>query len=197
MNAYGEQRSTFTVQKNKITDAAAKCIIHKGVSGSSMKEIQDASGMGAGQIYRHFRSKMEIVESVVEKNVAEQCNILPVIYSHAERNAPDSLYAIINRKDVLSTLKLNIILRVESMTHPELKKTYARGYQVIEREHVRLLSQVFPELSSGEKFNLMTYIDVFLLTWGGMDSVMLKGALYKKVSLACLQEELLRGNKNR
>ncbi|WP_437615977.1 TetR/AcrR family transcriptional regulator [Erwinia sp. V71] len=74
MNANGEQKSAFTVQKNKITVAAGKCIISKGVNGSSMKEIQDASGMGAGQIYRHFSSKMKIVESVVEKNVTEQCD---------------------------------------------------------------------------------------------------------------------------
>lgn len=190
MNANGELKSNSTVQKNIITNAAAKCILHKGVSGSSMKEIQNASGMGAGQIYRHFRSKMKIVESVVEKNVTEQCDLLPIIYSYARNNIFYSLCDIIDNNSVLQKLKLNIILRVESMTHPELKEAYMRGYQVIENEHIRLLSQLFPELSSSEKVNLMTYIDVFLLTWGGMDSIMLKGDVYREGWLECLKMKL-------
>ncbi|QDX97048.1 hypothetical protein EGD00_08030 [Pectobacterium carotovorum subsp. carotovorum] len=56
MNANCEQKSILTVQKNKITVAAGMCIINKGVSGSSMKEIQDASGMGRGR----FTATLEV-----------------------------------------------------------------------------------------------------------------------------------------
>ncbi|HDX8863293.1 TPA: TetR/AcrR family transcriptional regulator [Klebsiella michiganensis] len=193
MNANGEQKSAFTVQKNKITDAAGKCIISKGVNGSSIKDIQDASGMGAGQIYRHFSSKMKIVESVVEKNVTEQCDILPVIYSAAERNISGSLYDILDSKGVLRILKLNTILRVESMTHPELKKTYVRNYQLIEREHMRLLSQSFPKLTCSEKERIMSLVDMFLFTWGGMDSVMIRSEFYKENWVGNLWRKLIYG----
>ncbi|HHS9922792.1 TPA: TetR/AcrR family transcriptional regulator [Klebsiella variicola subsp. variicola] len=193
MNANGEQKPTLTVQKNKITDAAGKCIISKGVSGSSMKEIQDASGMGAGQIYRHFSSKMKIVESVVEKNVTEQCDILPVIYSAAERDISDSLYDVLDSKGVLRILRLNTILRVESMTHPELKKTYVRNYQLIEREHMRLLSHFFPKLTCSEKERIMSLVDMFLFTWGGVDSVMIRSEFYKENRIGFLWRRLIYG----
>ncbi|QDX97049.1 hypothetical protein EGD00_08035 [Pectobacterium carotovorum subsp. carotovorum] len=61
---------------------------------------------------------MKIVESVVERNVAEQCDLLPVIYSAAERSISDSLYDIIDSKEIFQMLRLSTILRGESMTHP-------------------------------------------------------------------------------
>jgi AcrR family transcriptional regulator len=191
MNSNCKKKSTLTVQKNKITDAAGKCIIRKGVSGSSMKEIQDASGMGAGQIYRHFSSKMKIVESVLEKNIRDQCNILPVIYSSAERSLTDSLIRFLENKVVTHVLRLNTILRVESVIHPELQGPYMRNYQMIENEHVRLLSHSFPKMSGGDIRNIMSVVDAFLFAWGG-NSALTKGEFCKESRLFFLCESFIR-----
>lgn len=135
--------------------------------------------MGAGQIYRHFSSKMKIVESVVERNIVEQCDLLPVIYCYAERGDSESLYDALESKDVFRILKLNTILRVESMTHPELKKTYIRNYQLIESKYMSLLSSFFPKLTCSDKERIMTMTDTFLFSWGGMESVMIRSEFYK------------------
>lgn len=51
-------------RRAEITAAAARCFATKGVHRTSMADIITESGLSAGAIYNHFRSKQEITVSV-------------------------------------------------------------------------------------------------------------------------------------
>lgn len=51
-------------RRAEITAAAARCFAAKGVHRTSMADIIAESGLSAGAIYNHFRSKQEITVSV-------------------------------------------------------------------------------------------------------------------------------------
>lgn len=51
-------------RRAEITAAAARCFATKGVHRTSMADIIAESGLSAGAIYNHFRSKQEITVSV-------------------------------------------------------------------------------------------------------------------------------------
>jgi TetR/AcrR family transcriptional regulator, transcriptional repressor of aconitase len=51
-------------RRAEITTAAARCFARKGVHRTSMADIIAESGLSAGAIYNHFRSKQEITISV-------------------------------------------------------------------------------------------------------------------------------------
>lgn len=53
-----------TDRRAEITAAAARCFATKGVHRTSMADIIIESGLSAGAIYNHFRSKQEITVSV-------------------------------------------------------------------------------------------------------------------------------------
>lgn len=124
MNTDYEHNASGALKKKIITDAAGRCIINKE---GSMKEIQDESGMGAGKIYRYFRSKKKTVGVVIENKIVEQCNLLSIICRAAESNTAKPFFDVFFKSEAATrVLKLNIILRVESNTHLELKKIRAR-----------------------------------------------------------------------
>ena len=51
-------------RRETITAAASRCFVRKGVHQTSMADIIAESGLSAGAIYNHFRSKEEITVSV-------------------------------------------------------------------------------------------------------------------------------------
>ncbi|QGN33282.1 TetR family transcriptional regulator [Microlunatus sp. Gsoil 973] len=51
-------------RRAEITAAAARCFATRGVHRTSMSDIINESGLSAGAIYNHFRSKQEITVSV-------------------------------------------------------------------------------------------------------------------------------------
>lgn len=52
-------------RKSEILDAAARLFASSGIAGTSMREIGDAVGLGAGALYHYFRSKSAIVTELV------------------------------------------------------------------------------------------------------------------------------------
>lgn len=52
-------------RREEILDTAKVQFARKGYSGTSMRDIADASGLLAGSLYSHFRSKMDLVGEIV------------------------------------------------------------------------------------------------------------------------------------
>jgi AcrR family transcriptional regulator len=51
-------------RRQQILDAARRCFIRKGVHATSMQDIFAESDMSAGAVYRYFKSKNAIIESI-------------------------------------------------------------------------------------------------------------------------------------
>jgi len=55
--------------RQRIVDAAADLIYTRGVEGTSIDDVIDASGTGKSQVYHYFGGKTELVEAVVEAQI--------------------------------------------------------------------------------------------------------------------------------
>lgn len=55
--------------REKIITAARSCFAKQGFAGTSMKDIQEASGFSRGNLYHHFKTKEEIVQIIIEQNL--------------------------------------------------------------------------------------------------------------------------------
>ena len=70
------RRETTEVRQKMITEAAMKVIGQKGVNGATTAEIASAAGISEGNLYRHFRSKEEIIMSVIDRIGSDLASIL-------------------------------------------------------------------------------------------------------------------------
>lgn len=56
--------------RQRVLDVAARQFRERGYAGVSLRDIADGAGMKAGSLYYHFRSKDEIVATVLEIGIA-------------------------------------------------------------------------------------------------------------------------------
>lgn len=56
-------------QRHRILAAAQKCFIEYGFHAASMAMIADTAEMSAGLIYRYFKSKSEIIQAIIERQL--------------------------------------------------------------------------------------------------------------------------------
>jgi AcrR family transcriptional regulator len=63
MNTKGEQTKTFIIEK------AAPIFNKKGVAGTSMSDIMEATKLAKGSLYNHFESKEVLVNAAVDHNI--------------------------------------------------------------------------------------------------------------------------------
>lgn len=61
-----ENESLIQQRQRLIIDSAKICFSRSGFHGASMAEISRESGLGAGQIYRYFKSKESIVSETIK-----------------------------------------------------------------------------------------------------------------------------------
>ena len=79
-------------RREQVLSAAADCFRRKGYHGAGMAEISRTAGMSAGHIYNYFDSKEAIIESIIEKDMAEMFSI----FQQFEDHPSDVLTALID-----------------------------------------------------------------------------------------------------
>jgi AcrR family transcriptional regulator len=57
--------------RDEILDAAERLLLQRGVEGTTMEDIARESEFAVGSLYKHFRSKDELVEALVLKHAEE------------------------------------------------------------------------------------------------------------------------------
>ena len=57
--------------RDRILDASLRLFAHRGVDGTNVTDIEAESGLspGSGSFYRHFRSKEDVLEAVVDREI--------------------------------------------------------------------------------------------------------------------------------
>ncbi len=74
--AYAARMPRLTPQRSaqrreQIVDATIRCIARHGFQGATMAQIIAESGLSAGAVYAHFRSKMAILEAVAQAQLTQ------------------------------------------------------------------------------------------------------------------------------
>ncbi|HZE30383.1 MAG TPA: helix-turn-helix domain-containing protein [Actinoallomurus sp.] len=75
------QRST----RERIVSEALRLFAERGYAATSVAEIEAASGLspGAGGLYRHFRSKEEVLAAAVREHITRTSKQVSVTFQHA------------------------------------------------------------------------------------------------------------------
>ncbi|WP_162997886.1 TetR/AcrR family transcriptional regulator [Rahnella sp. Larv3_ips] len=66
----------YTQRRKIIAEAAKVCFSRSGFHGGSISDLSKETGMGPGQLYRHYKSKTELINEVVRIIAAEWRNFL-------------------------------------------------------------------------------------------------------------------------
>jgi AcrR family transcriptional regulator len=76
------QRST----RERIVSEALRLFAERGYAATSVAEIEAASGLspGAGGLYRHFRSKEEVLAAAVREHITRTSKQVSATFQHAE-----------------------------------------------------------------------------------------------------------------
>jgi AcrR family transcriptional regulator len=76
------QRST----RERIVSEALRLFAERGYSATSVAEIEAASGLspGAGGLYRHFRSKEEVLTAAVREHITRTSKQVSATFQHAD-----------------------------------------------------------------------------------------------------------------
>jgi AcrR family transcriptional regulator len=64
--------------RERIVAAGRACFAAKGFAGTTIAEIEEAAGYAprTGGVYRHFRSKVEILEAVIDSELADNAKAI-------------------------------------------------------------------------------------------------------------------------
>ena len=128
----------YGASRGAILDAAEELIRTKGVAGTSISDIVNASGTSAGAIYHHFASKQDIVLAVSLRAVAE-----PVAIALAETGpmSPAELFALAAERAVAEPTTSAMLVQIwagaaADATLRDLLATHGAGFHAGVAAHI-------------------------------------------------------------
>ena len=141
----------LTGSREKILMAARTCFAKQGFAGTSIRDIQEASGFSRGNLYHYFKTKEQIVQIIISQNLGRYCDRIDLILK--ESNERDlSLLELI--KDLASFAEeitkgpgKGMAFHVWSlaMVDPEVRKTmliyFERIRNGLEQKLILLMNQ--------------------------------------------------------
>lgn len=137
-----EQTDELTDKQKRIIMAAVEAFSEKGFSATSTNEIAKKAGVAEGTIFKHYKTKKELLISIVSPVMAKL--VAPLVMRDLNKvldqefdRFEDFLRAMIeNRREfAIKHLPLIKILIQEIPFHPELKELFKEhvGYKVYQR----------------------------------------------------------------
>ncbi len=107
-----------------VKKASMQIVLEKGVSGASISEIAKKSNVSAGYLYRFYKGKRELLESLFEERIQRNYELLLENMSNHDR-VTDLIIAFINQLfadaslDIVSTCFYHKLLNDYSFEIPE------------------------------------------------------------------------------
>lgn len=149
--------------RQKITEAALSLFAEYGYKGTSVKQIADAVGIKDASLYKHFRSKQEILDSIlalVKNHIAEVSRTLG-IPNDSDNQATEKMFSNIE----ISELKhiSREMLRLY-FTDPYLSKFWRLAH--CERYHNEEIYSMFRRIFFEETLFYQTNIFAYLIDKG-------------------------------
>lgn len=126
-----DDESKMTEKQLRIVNAAIEVFVEKGYSGSSTSEIASKAGVAEGTIFRHYKTKKELLFSIVTPIVAKLVAPFVLKEFYKVLDAPYTTYesflraALRNRIDFIQKhLPVLRILLQEIPFHDELREPF-------------------------------------------------------------------------
>ena len=96
----------MTDSRGRVVAAAMGCFAAKGYSATTIADIEEAAGLkpGAGGTYRHFSSKREILDAVIDAALAQSDEVLAPAPSSLEGAARDALAQLDRQRDLMGLM---------------------------------------------------------------------------------------------
>lgn len=80
-------------RRHQILEAAGECFRRHGFHAASMSQICKAARMSAGHIYNYFECKEEIINAIVQQDIAETLQMIDDL----ENDGAGALEAVVSR----------------------------------------------------------------------------------------------------
>jgi AcrR family transcriptional regulator len=126
-----EQEEPFTEKQQKIVEAAIEMFAEKGYASTSTSQIAKKAGVAEGTIFRHYKTKKDLLLSIVSPTMAKLIapfvirDINKVLDARYERYEDFLKAMILNRQEFLKdNMTVFKILMQEIPFHPELKEQF-------------------------------------------------------------------------
>ena len=151
-NPSSARRKRRPQRRDQILDVAVRLFHERGYHATGMDEIGAAAGITGPGIYRHFRNKEEILETIVKEQGSTILGEVQSIASEAAspREALEALAAHYARH-LVDKPSVSVVAIYERRTlSPETRAILERMERLNIEEWVHVLSQVRPELTDGE-----------------------------------------------
>lgn len=139
---------TGTIQRQEeILKAALKIFSQKGFKGATTREIAEEAGVAEGTIFRYFKTKKEILFSLLEPYIVK--TLADTIEEVSGENDEVILKAILkNRLKLISENKSLVkLLLIETQFHPEIKEQFVQ--QVVIRAVVLIEQFITKRIQAG------------------------------------------------
>ncbi|MCP2322967.1 AcrR family transcriptional regulator [Hamadaea flava] len=135
-----------TSTRQRIIAAASRLFAERGYAKTSVADIQTAVGLtgGSGALYKHFRSKEELLRAVVDEHVAhyEAEKTLPFAAS-GEVHGLDDVSAVLERLGRVVLARLDLSVENIRITFRELDQFP----ELLEILHARLMRPLYAEVA--------------------------------------------------
>lgn len=140
-----EQDKKMTPKHMQIVEAAIELIAEKGYSATSTSEIAKRAGVAEGTIFRHYRTKKELLISIVNPVIAQFFapifaeNFVEEVFRESYSGMENFLFHFIQNRFafIQANVPLIKIMLQESAFHPEIQGAYKKVF----------LEKVYPEIN--------------------------------------------------
>jgi AcrR family transcriptional regulator len=123
--------------RERIVTAAMRLFAERGYLGTTVGEIEQAAGLAprAGGLYKHFRSKEEVLEAGIERHVSEMELIQPVLemLPLGDPRAELTLIGRFGLQELANEMPLMKVVQKDGDRFPELVAEVRK--RIIERGH--------------------------------------------------------------
>jgi AcrR family transcriptional regulator len=135
-----DQEVKLSEKQVNILKAAIEMFAEKGYASTSTSEIAKRAGVAEGTIFRHYKTKKDLLISIVSPVMTKVIvpffarNIVKDIFDQKYQSYEDFIRALIwNRYEFAKTYLPIIKIIIQEMAfHPEIKETY----QMVFQQHV-------------------------------------------------------------
>lgn len=120
-------------RRTQILDAAQACFVEQGVHPTSVGDICRKAGMSVGGLYRHFKSKQEIIGALFERSDAMNDEVF--VSLREGRSSVEQTTAELLRRfasdGALDVIRMSVVMQAEAVRDEAIRAALARQLEFV------------------------------------------------------------------
>jgi AcrR family transcriptional regulator len=153
----------ITDTRNRIVTEAMRLFAARGFRGTTVGDIEEAAGLAprAGGLYKHFRSKEEVLEAAIERHVDEIALFEPALEGLPLEDPRAELMAVgrWTLAELGNEMPLMKVVQKDGDRFPELVATVrARIVERGRKQGVALVGRLFGEVLDGRQVEALASV---------------------------------------